>query len=157
MSSLPENVNFGNPNASPTNFPYFDSQPQNSNEKNIPQNNDKNKSEKSGDSNDKIISFLNKNTITILTISIAVAIGLGIKDFINSFVINVLQPSLMLLIMTIDKNDYLPITKTLREKNPEANIDISKLLGSLLVLKLIVGSTYLMYIYTNILSPLKVF
>ena len=154
MSSLPENINFGNPNASPTNFPNFDSQNQ-YNEQNITQNNDKNKSEKSGDLNDKIISFLNKNTITILTISIAVAIGLGIKDFINSFVMNVLQPSLMLLLMSIDKNDYLSITRTLREKNPETNIDISKLLGSLLVVKLIVGLTYLLYIYTNILSPVK--
>lgn len=157
MSSLPENINFGNPNASPTNFPNFECQTQYTTEKNISENNDKNTSEKSGDLNDKIMSFLNKNTITILTIAIAVAIGLGIKDFINSFVMNVLQPSLMLLIMTIDKNDYLSITKTLREKNPEANIDISKLLGSLLVLKLIIGTTYLLYIYTNILSPVKLF
>lgn len=152
MSLLPENINFGNPNSSPTNFPYFDSQPQNNNQKNDPQNNNK-KSEKSGDLNDKIIFFLNKNAITILTIGIAVAIGLGIKDFINSFVMNLLQPLAMLLIMAIDKNDYLPITKTLREKNPEENINISKLLGSLFVLKLIVVSTYLMYIYTNILGP----
>jgi len=157
MSSIPENINFGNPNASPTNFPNFDSQNQYNNEQNITQNNDKNKSEKSGDLNDKIISFLNKTTITILTISIAVAIGLGIKDFINSFVMNVLQPSLMLLIMAIDKNDYLSITRTLRDKNPEVNVDISKLLGSLLVLKLIVGTTYLLYIYSNILSPVKLF
>lgn len=155
MESHPANVNFGNPNASPTNFLYFDSQTQNKNEKNECQNNDKN-CIKPTSLNDKIISFLNKNTITILTIAIAVAIGLGIRDLINSLVMNVLQPSLMVLIMTIDKNDFLPITKTLRDKNPEANIDISKLLGSVLALKLIVGTTYLMYIYMNIFSPVKI-
>ena len=107
--------------------------------------------------NEKIIKFLNIKTLSILTIAIAIAIGLGIKDFINSFVINVLQPSLMILIMTIDKNDYMPITKSLREKNPEGNLDISKFLGSILVLKLIVASTYLVYVYTNILTPLGIF
>jgi hypothetical protein len=152
MSSLPENINFGNPNAQPTNFPSFDNlnmQTNSTNEKN------KESTEKSKELNDKIINFLNLKTISILTIAIAIAIGLGIKDFINSFVMSVLQPSLMLLIMTIDKNDYLPFTSSLREKNPQANLDISKLLGSLLVLKLIVGTTYLFYVYTNILSPLK--
>lgn len=160
MSSLPENINFGNPNASPTsygvpNFQYSSEQTQYVNEKNTTENDDKNKTVKSDDFNDKIINFLNYKAITILSIAIAIAIGLGIKDFINSFVMNVLQPSLMILIMTFDKNDYLPMTSSLREKNPQ--IDIAKLLGSLLVLKLIILSTYLFFIYTNILTPLKLF
>jgi hypothetical protein len=159
MSSLPENINFGDPNAHPNNFPPFGypNQPTESiDQKNISDNDNKNKntSQESTELNDKIINFLKIKTTTILTFAIAVAIGFGIKDFINSMVINILQPSLVTLILTLDKNDYLPITASLREKNLQ--IDISKFLGSLLVLKLVVGSSYLMYVYTNILSPLKI-
>jgi hypothetical protein len=146
MNSLPENVNYGNPNEYPTNFPTV----KNENKETL-----KKSDNKSSDTNtnDKIIAFLKTNVTTILTLAIAVAIGFGIKDFLNSMVMNVLQPSMLSLILMIDKNNYLPLTASLREK--EIQIDISKFLGSLLVLKLIVGTTYLIYNYTNVLSPVK--
>jgi large-conductance mechanosensitive channel len=156
MSSLPENINFGNPNAYPTNFPQLDTFNQIPDNKSNKIEGDDNKLEnKTSDTSHKITNFLNIKSTTILTFAIAIAIGFGIKDLLNAMVMNILQPSLVALILMLDKNDYLPITASLREKNLQ--IDISKFLGSLLVLKLIVGSTYLMYIYSNILNPLKVF
>jgi large-conductance mechanosensitive channel len=149
MSSLPENINFGNPNANPASYQFYSNQT--TENKDIPSK--KNNDIKSQETTDKILNFLNIQTSTILTFAIAMAIGFGIKDFLNSMVMNVLQPSIINLILTIDKNDYLPITSSLREKNPQ--IEMSKFLGSLLVLKLIVGITYLIYIYSNILNPLK--
>jgi len=153
MTSLPENINFGNPNAYPTNFPQLDTYNQPSDNKSTnTEGDDKKQENKTSDTSDKIANFLNIKSTTILTFAIAIAIGFGIKDLFNSMVTNVLQPSLFALILMLDKNDYLPITASLREKNLQ--IDISKLLGSILVLKLIVGFTYLMYIYSNILNPL---
>lgn len=151
MSSLPENINYGNPNEHPASFQFY------TNEKNdakddIESNNDK-KDDKNSDLNQRIMNFLNFKVTSILTFAFAVAIGFGIKDFINAAVMNVLQPILFSIVLALDKNDYLPITASLREKNVQ--IDISKFMGSLLVLKLVVGFTYFMYVYTNILSPLK--
>jgi len=151
MTSLPENINYGNPNANPASYQFYNNQV--TENKEVPNN--KNSDNKSKDTNDKIFNFLNIETSTILTFAIAMAIGFGIKDFLNSMVMNILQPTVINLILIIDKNDYLPITSSLREKNIQ--IDISKFLGSLLVLKLIVGTTYLIYIYSNILNPLKLF
>ncbi len=96
-----------------------------------------------------IFKFLNKNANTILTFAIAVAIGLSLKDFMNAFVHNILQPCIMMLIMYFDTNNYLPITQSLRNK--EVSIDIAKFLGSILVLKLIVGSMYFIYKYSSAL------
>jgi large-conductance mechanosensitive channel len=140
----PANVYFGNPNDNPTTFPAElpkETQPQQTQEK-------KDKSS-SGNTVDEVFKFLNKNANTILSVSIAIAIGMAFKDFMNSLVIYILQPSIMLLIMTIDKNNYLPITQTLREKN--ISIDIPKFLGSTLILKLVIGSMFLVNKYTSIL------
>lgn len=152
MSSMPESVRFGDPNAYPTNFPQLYNNEQNgqSNEK---QNGEKQTKDSSSEKTDQINGFLNKKATTILTFAIAVAIGLGIKDFLNSIVMSVLQPLVITIILTLDKNDYLPMTASLREKNVQ--VDISKFLGSLLVLKLVIGFTYLMYIYSGIFDPLK--
>jgi hypothetical protein len=151
MSSLPENINYGNPNAHPASFQFYSNEKTESKD-DIESNNDK-KDDKNSDLNQRIMNFLNLKATSILTFAIAVAIGFGIKDFINAAVMNVLQPILFSIVLALDKNDYLPITASLREKNVQ--IDISKFMGSLLVLKLVVGFTYFMYVYTNILSPLK--
>jgi large-conductance mechanosensitive channel len=149
----PANVDFGNPNDNPTTFPAElpkETQPQQPQPQPQPDKSQE-KKDKSNSviSTDQIFKFLNKNANTILTFSIAIAIGYAFKDFINSLVLYVLQPSIMLLIMAIDKNNYLPITESLREKN--ISIEIPKFLGSLLILKLVIGSMFLVHKYSAIL------
>ena len=97
----------------------------------------------------ELFTFLNTNANTILTLGIAVAIGFALKDFMNALVLNILQPSIMLIIMFIDKNNYLPITQSLRDKN--ISVDPAKFLGNMLVLKLVIGSMFFIYKYSNIL------
>jgi len=147
----PANVDFGNPNNNPTTFPAEMPKEQQLQPQQQPQQQTQEKKEKStsGISVDEVFKFLNKNTNTILSVSIAIAIGIAFKDFMNSLVIYILQPSIMLLIMAIDKNNYLPITQSLREKN--ISIDIPKFLGSTLILKLVIGSMFLVHKYNSIL------
>ena len=147
----PANVNFGNPNDNPTTFPaempkeQQIQQPQQQQD----QSQDKKDKSSSGITVDEIFKFLNKNVNTILTFSISIAIGFAFKDFMNDLVIYILQPSMMLLIMAIDKNNYLPITESLREKN--ISINIPRFLGSMLILKLVIGSMFLVNKYSNLL------
>lgn len=148
----PANVYFGNPNDNPTTFPaelLKDTQPQQPQQIQPQQTQEKKDKSSSGISVDEVFKFLNKNANTILSVSIAIAIGIAFKDFMNSLVIYILQPSIMLLIMAIDKNNYLPITQSLREKN--ISIDISKFLGSTLILKLVIGSMFLIHKYSAVL------
>jgi large-conductance mechanosensitive channel len=147
----PANVNFGNPNDNPTTFPAEmpkEQQIQQPQQQQDQSQDNKDKSS-SGITVDEIFKFLNKNVNTILTFSIAIAIGFAFKDFMNDLVIYILQPSIMLLIMAIDKNNYLPITESLREKN--ISINIPKFLGSMLILKLVIGSMFLVNKYSNLL------
>jgi hypothetical protein len=148
----PANVYFGNPNDNPTTFPVElpkETQPQQPQQIQPPQTQEKNDKSTSGISINEVFKFLNKNANTILTFSIAIAIGFAFKDFINALVIYILQPSVMLLIMAIDKNNYLPITESLREKN--ISIDIPKFLGNMLILKLVIGSMFLVNKYSAVL------
>ena len=132
------NVYFGNPNDTTMSTPMS-----------MPKEEPNKKDESIKPTTSEIFTFLNKNVNTILTLSIAVAIGFAIKDFMNALVVNILQPSIMLLIMAIDTNNYLPITQNLREK--QVSVDIAKFLGNMLVLKLVIGGMYLMYKYSSIL------
>lgn len=100
-------------------------------------------------SNNKILDFLNTKNTSILTFAASVAVGLCIKDFISALVLNLFQPSLMLLILTLDKNNYLPFTESIREKNPK--IDIAKVLGASLILKIVLFIVYLIYNYSSLL------
>lgn len=144
----PANVYFGNPNDNPTTFPA--ELPKETQPIQKPQQTQQTEDKKDNNSSvDEIFKFLNKNANTILTFSIAIAIGFALKDFMNAFVLNILQPAVMLLIMSIDKNNYLPITEGLREKN--ISIDIPKFLGNLLILKLVIGSMYLINKYSSTL------
>ena len=147
----PANVYFGNPNDNPTTFPAElpKEQLQQQQQPQPQQTQEKKDKSSSGISVDEVFKFLNKNANTILSVSIAIAIGIAFKDFMNSLVIYILQPSIMLLIMAIDKNNYLPITESLREKN--ISIDIPKFLGSTLILKLVIGSMFLVHKYNSIL------
>lgn len=146
----PANVNFGNPNDNPTTFPAEMPKEQLSQQPQQPdQTKEKKDKSSSGVSMNDVFKFLNTNVNTILTFSIAIAIGFAFKDFMNALVLYILQPSIMLLIMSIDKNNYLPITEGLREKN--ISIDLPKFLGSMLILKLVIGSMFLVNKYSVIL------
>jgi large-conductance mechanosensitive channel len=148
----PANVDFGNPNNNPTTFPAEMPKEQLQQPQQQPQQQqtqEKKDKSSSGNTLDEVFKFLNKNANTILLVSIAIAIGIAFKDFINALVIYILQPITMLLIMAIDKNNYLPITQSLREKN--ISIDFPKFLGSILILKLVIGSMFLVHKYNSIL------
>ena len=150
---MPENVNYGDPNAYPTNFFTEAAMEQQKTEQNASQINqpqgqqtqqNKNKTDTSINK-DKIFNFLNIKTTTILTVATAVAIGLTLNNLMTSLVQNVLQPIIFKIITSIDKNDYLPITAGLREKN--LPIDFSKFLGSMLIVKLVIIFMYFMNKY----------
>ena len=147
----PANVYFGNPNDNPTTFPAELPKEQQKQPQHQPQEQTQEQKDKSSSGNtlDEVFKFLNKNANTILTVSIAISIGIAFKDFMNSLVIYILQPSIMLLIMDIDKNNYLPITESLREKN--ISLDFPKFLGNMIILKLVIGSMFLVNKYTSIL------
>ena len=151
MSSMPENVNYGDPNAYPTNFFAEAAMEQQQTEQNISQMNQvksqqsqQNKSNTSIDK-DHIFNFLNIKATTILTVATAVAIGFTLNNLMTSLVHNVIQPILFSIIIALDKNDYLPITAGLREKN--LPLDFSKFLGSILIVKLVVIFMYFMNKY----------
>jgi large-conductance mechanosensitive channel len=151
MSSMPENVNYGDPNAYPTNFfaeAAIEQQKteQNASQVNQVQNEKPNKNKLDISINkDNIFNFLNIKATTILTFATAVAIGLTLNNLMTSLVHNVIQPILFKIIISIDKNDFLPITPGLREKN--LPIDFSKFLGSMLIVKLVVILMYFMNKY----------
>ncbi len=139
----PSNISFENPNDNQIDYPMSVPQEQ-------PRQNSKEKEVNSVNPNtDEVFKFLNTKVTTILTFSIAIAIGFALKDFMNALVVNILQPSIMLIIMYFDSNNYLPITQNLREK--QVSIDVAKFLGNLLVLKLVIGSMYFVYKYSNVL------
>ena len=151
---MPANVNYGDPNAYPTNFFAEAAMEQQKTEQNASQINqpqpqpqpqqNKNKTDISINK-DTIFSFLNIKAITILTVATAVAIGFTLNNLISSLVHNVIQPIIFKIITTIDKNDFLPITAGLREKN--LPLDFSKFFGSLLIVKLVIILMFFMNKY----------
>jgi hypothetical protein len=145
----PANITFNNPSDSPVDYPASmpSEQPKQINTSTNDEKTD-NSSSKKPDTRE-IFIFLNTKTQSILTFAIAVAIGLALKDFMNALVHNILQPSLMKIIMYFDSNNYLPITQSLRDK--EVSIDVAKFLGNTLVLKLVIGSMYFIYKYSEVL------
>ena len=145
---MPENVNYGDPNAYPTDFFAQAAMEQQKTEQNVSQINQVQSQEKKNDTSinkDKIFSFLNTKTTTILTVATAVAIGFTLNNLMTSLVHNVIQPILFSIIVTLDKNDYLPITAGLREKN--LPLDFTKFFGSILIVKLVVIFMYFMNKY----------
>jgi large-conductance mechanosensitive channel len=152
MSSMPENVNYGDPNAYPTNFFTEAAMEQQKTEQNTKKNNQqsdqidqKNTTEKYSLNKDNTFKFLNIKATTILTVATAVAIGFTLNNLITSLVHNVIQPILFKIIVYIDKNDFLPITAGLREKN--LPLDFSKFFGSMLIVKLVIILMYFMNKY----------
>ena len=149
---MPANVNYGDPNAYPTNFFTEAAMEQQKTEQNAKKNNQqsdqidqKNTTEKYSLNKDKVFNFLNIKATTILTVATAVAIGFTLNNLITSLVHNVIQPIIFNIIMTLDKNDFLPITAGLREKN--LPLDFSKFFGSMLIVKLVIILMYFMNKY----------
>lgn len=150
---MPENVNYGDPNAYPTNFFAEAAMEQQKIEQNASQINQvqshqiqQNKKKTDTSINkDKIFGFLNTKTTTIITVATAVAIGFTLNNLMTSLVHNVIQPILFSIIVTLDKNDFLPITAGLREKN--LPLDFTKFFGSILIVKLVVIFMYFMNRY----------
>lgn len=140
----PANISFENPNDSPMNYPA--SVPSEQKPVKKKKEDENSNDSKKPDASD-VFNFLNTRATTILTFAIASALGLALKDFMNAFVYNILQPFLMTMIMYFDSNNYLPITQGLREK--QVSIDVAKFLGSMLVLKLVVGGMYFVYKYSS--------
>lgn len=141
----PANISFDNPNDSPATYPA--SVP--SQQQQVTEKKEANSSALSKPDTSEMFNFLNTNANTILTFSMAVAIGLALKDFMNALVHNILQPSLLSMIMYFDPNNYLPITQGLREKG--VSIDVVKFLGNMLVSKLVIGGVYFIYKYSQVL------
>ena len=151
MSSMPENVNYGNPNTYPTIFFAEAAMEQQKTEQNVSQMNQV-QSQQSQENKrdisinkDKIFGFLNTKTTTILTVATAIAIGFTLNNLMTSLVHNVIQPILFSIIVTLDKNDFLPITAGLRQKN--LPLDFTKFFGSILIVKLVVIFMYFMNKY----------
>ena len=97
---------------------------------------------------ENLFLFLNNKPVTILAFATAFAVGFALKDFVGAFVQNIFQPLLMNLIMLIDRNNYLPFTSYLREKNPQ--VDIARFLGAILTVKIVIILLYLMNKYENL-------
>ena len=146
----PANISFENPDDTqmdyPTSVPKEQTQEQTQTKE---QQSNSNRINIDKPNTSEAFKFLNMNANTILTFAIAVAIGFALKDFMNSLVYNIIQPLLMKTIMYFDSNNVLPITQGLREKG--VTIDVSKFLGNILVIKLVIGSMYILYTYADYL------
>ena len=125
----PANISFDNPNDSQTT--YLASVPT---DQSVSKKDDNNSSNSKKPDTEDIFEFVNSKSNTILTFSIAVALGLALKDFMNALVHNILQPSIMIIIMYFDSNNYLPITQSLRDK--PVSIDVAKFFGNIFKIKI---------------------
>ena len=59
----------------------------------------------------KLKTFLDTKTGTILLTAVSMSIGFALKDFIHSFVINILQPLVILIINTSYLNKFYNFSK----------------------------------------------
>jgi large-conductance mechanosensitive channel len=147
----PANISFENPNDTQMDYPMSvpKEQTQEQTQEQSQEQSNSNRINIDKPNTSEAFKFLNINANTILTLAIAVAIGFSLKDFMNSLVYNIIQPLLMKTIMYFDTNNVLPVTQGLREKG--VTIDISKFLGNILVIKLVIGSMYILYTYADYL------
>ena len=145
----PANISFENPTDTPIDYPTSVPKEQLQPQEQSQEQTNSNRININKPNTSEVFKFLNMNADSILKFAIAVAIGFALKDFMNSFVYNILQPSLMKIIMYFDANNILPITQGLREKG--VTIDVSKFLGNMLVIKLVIGSMYILYTYAEYL------
>jgi large-conductance mechanosensitive channel len=143
----PANISFENPNDTQMDYPT--SVPKEQTQEQTQEQSNGNRINIDKPNTSEVFKFLNMKADTILKLAMAVAIGYALKDFMNAFVYNIIQPTLMKMIMYFDANNILPITQGLREKG--VTIDVSKFLGNMLVIKLVIGSMYILYTYAEYL------
>lgn len=130
------NVNFGDPNAYPTN-------PIGTQALSIPQMPPAQQSTQQKSNAtfyQKIINFFNGKTGTILTAAIGMAIGFAFKDLISSTVTNILQPLVIMLLSITHLNNIYDFSSFISpEKN---NLNISTFISSLFSFSFVVIATY---------------
>ena len=132
------NVNYGDPNAQPSN-------PTGTQALNIPQQAPQQQQQTPQNQNNlgyfsKYINFLNSKTGTILASAIGMAIGFAFKDFIASCVTNVLQPLLILIISLLNVNNYYDLTAYI---SPQKNaLNMTSFFSSLLTFIFTVITVY---------------
>jgi len=138
------NVNFGDPNAYPTN-------PNGTRAvNNMPEPSTQNHMQPSQNKNNisyfqKILFFLNSKTGTVLTSAMGMAIGFAFKDFIGAIVINVLQPIVVMIITMTHLNSFYDFTVFI---SPEKNaLNVSTFISSLFTFIFTVVTIY----YVNIM------
>jgi len=134
------NVNFGNPNAYPSNpagtqalsIPQMPTAQQT-----VQQSTQKNSNITFSQ---KILNFFNVKTGTILTAAIGMAIGFAFKDLISSTVTNVLQPLIIMFLSITHLNNIYDISLFI---SPEKNaLNVSTFINSLFSFSFVVIATY---------------
>lgn len=98
----------------------------------------------------KMKNFLNVKTGTILLTAVSMSIGFAVKDFIQSFVSNILQPSVIFFINTSYLNKIYNFTNIVSRDNNE--LKIMQFISSAVTLFFIIISVYLVYNAVNVVS-----
>ena len=96
----------------------------------------------------KMIHFLNVKTGTILLTAVSMSIGFALKDFIQSFVSNILQPSVIFFINTSYINKIFNFSNMVSRENNE--LKIIQFISSAFTLFFIVIAVYLVYNAANV-------
>jgi large-conductance mechanosensitive channel len=139
----PANVNFGDPNAKPSN-------PVGTTALNIPQMPTQQQSHQSTQKKtnlgyfQKYDNFLNTKTGTILAAAIGMAIGFAFKDFVSSFVTNILQPLIIMILSVTHINNFYDFSSFI---SPQKNaLNISTFFSSLFTFLFTIVTVYYIYI-----------
>ena len=127
------NVNFGNPNEPPSN-------PYGTQALNIPQTQTQQQTQQTQQTQpsqqqnkfiffNKIQTFLNSKTGTVLSTAIGMAIGFSFKDFIGSSVTNILEPLIIKMLSLTPLNNYYNLAAYITQEN--TILDIKKFFSAL--------------------------
>jgi len=113
----PANVNFGDPNAHPSN-------PVGTTALNIPQMPRQQHSQQKQNIGyfQKYNNFLNTKTGTILAAAIGMAIGFAFKDFVSSTVTNILQPLIIMILSITHVNNLYDLSSFISPDKTALNI-----------------------------------
>ena len=136
------NVNFGDPNAYPSN--PAGTQALNLNIPQLPTSQQTVQHQTQKNTNkgyfQKYFSFLNTKSGTILTAAIGMAIGFAFKDFVSSIVTNILQPLIMLFLSASHLNSFYDFNSFI---SPEKNtLNVATFISSLFAFLFTVITVY---------------
>ena len=145
----PANVNFGDPNAPPSN-------PVGTTALNIPQMPTQQQHSQQPSQQKQNIGyfqkyniFLNTKTGTILAAAIGMAIGFAFKDFVSSTVTNVLQPLIIMILSITHVNNLYDLSSFISPEKTALNI--STFISSLFTFLFTIVTVY--YINLMISTP----